>query len=99
MSLDLAVYLLIALALVAANLPFLSQRLLLLGPRRDDKGLGWRLLELLILCALVTALGFLLEARLGQRHAQGWPFYAVVFCLFLTFAFPGFVWRHLRRST
>lgn len=97
MSLHLAVYLLIALALVGANLPFLSQRLLLLGPRRADKGLGWRLLELLILCALTTALGFGLEGQIGQRHPQGWPFYAVVLCLFLTFAFPGFVWRQLRR--
>ncbi len=97
MSLHLAVYLLIALALVGANLPFLSQRLLLLGPRRADKGLGWRLLELLILCALTTALGFVLEGQIGQRHPQGWPFYAVVLCLFLTFAFPGFVWRQLRR--
>lgn len=97
MSLDLAVYLLIVLALVGANLPFLSQRVLLIGPRRQDKGLGWRLLEVLILAGLTTALGFALEAQIGQRHPQGWSFYAVVLCLFLTFAFPGFVWRQLRR--
>ena len=40
----------------------------------------------------------LIEARLGQRAPQGWEFYAAVLCLMLTFAFPGFVWRVLRRQ-
>lgn len=87
----------IAVALVAANLPFVNERVLLLGPRREPKGLAWRLLELLLLALLVLGLGLLLEARMGQRHPQGWPFYAAAACLFLTFAFPGFAWRYLRR--
>lgn len=91
------VWLVIGVALVAANLPFVNERLFVLGPRRDPKSLGWRVLELLLLAALALGLGLLIEARIGQRHAQGWEFYAAAGCLFLTFAFPGFVWRYLRR--
>lgn len=85
-------------ALLAANWPFFSERILLLGPRRAPKALGWRALELLLLGGLTLGLGTLLETRLGQRHAQGWEFYAAFGFLFVTFAFPGFVWRYLRKS-
>ena len=92
-----AVALVLLAAFVAANLPFLNDRLFAVGPRRPRKGLGWRLLELLVFGALVLLLGFALESRVGQRHAQGWEFYAAASCLFVTFAFPGFVWRYLRK--
>ena len=82
-------------ALLAANWPFFSERILLLGPRRVPKALAWRALELLLLWAITLGLGTLLEARLGQRHAQGWEFYAVTGTLFVTLAFPGFVYRYL----
>ena len=92
------VWMLLAVGFVSANLPFFNERALLLGPRLPDKGAGWRLAELLLLAALTIALGMLIESRVGQRHPQAWPFYAASLCLFVTFAFPGFVWRHLRRS-
>ena len=91
------VWLVLAAALVAANLPFVNDRLLVVGPRRDPKGLAWRLLEIGVLGAATLALGFAIEARIGQLQAQGWEFYAALACMFLTFAFPGFVWRYLRR--
>lgn len=91
-------WLLLLAGFCAANLPFLSDRLLLVGPRRAPKALGWRLLELLLLSGLTVALGLLIETRIGQRAPQGWEFYATVLCLMLTFAFPGFVWRVLRRG-
>ena len=91
-------WLLLLAGFVAANLPFLNERLLLVGPRRSPKALGWRLLELLLLSGLTVALGLLIETRIGQRAPQGWEFYAAVVCLMLTFAFPGFVWRVLRRG-
>ena len=53
--------------------------------------------ELLLFGALALAVGFALEMRVGQRHAQGWEFYVAALCLFVTFAFPGFVWRYLRK--
>lgn len=91
-------WLVVVLSLVAANMPFLTERLLLVGPRRSPKSMAWRLLELLLLWTVVMLLGMALEARIGQRHTQGWEFYAVFGSLFLTFAFPGFVWRYLRKS-
>ena len=97
MSSAASVWLVLLAAVVAANLPFVNERLFVVGPRRAPKGLGWRLLELVLLFALVLGLGFALESREGQVHAQNWEFYAVALCLFLTFAFPGFVWRYLRR--
>jgi hypothetical protein len=92
-----SVWLVLLVAVVAANLPFLTERVLIVGPRRARKALAWRLLELLLLGGLTLALGFVLEARLGQRHPQGWEFYAAALCLFITLAFPGFVWRYLRK--
>jgi hypothetical protein len=91
------VWLVLWVALLAANLPFISQRILLVGPRPVHKAIGWRLLELLLLALVTLGLGLALEARLGQRQPQEWPFYAAFACLFITFAFPGFVWRVLRR--
>lgn len=93
-----AVWLVLAAAVIAANLPYFNERLLLVGPRRAPKAAGWRMLELLLMAALTFALGTLLEARIGQRHPQGWEFYAAGACLFITLGFPGFVWRYLRRQ-
>jgi hypothetical protein len=94
---SLTVWLLLAAGFIAANLPFLTERLLLVGPRLSPKHFGWRLLELLLLAAVMVGIGLVVESRIGQRHPQGWQFYAVALCLFITFGFPGFVWRHLRR--
>jgi hypothetical protein len=93
-----AVWSVLLLTLLAANLPFFTERILLIGPRRAPKSLAWRALELLLLGAMTLGLGTMLEARLGQRHVQGWEFYAAFGFLFVTFAFPGFVWRYLRKS-
>ena len=98
MNHPLEVWGLIALVLVLANLPFVNERVLLVGPRLAPKGLAWRLAELLLLGAVAVIAGSAVEAHLGRRHEQGWEFYVAFGCLFLTFAFPGFVWRHLRRG-
>jgi hypothetical protein len=91
--------LVLGFAFVAANLPFLTERLLIVGPRRSPKSTLWRVAELLVLGAMAVGVGFAVEARQGQRAPQGWEFYVAFGCLFLTFAFPGFVWRYLRRGS
>ena len=91
-------WLVLIAAVMAANWPYFSPRLLLLGPVRRPKPVGWRLLELAIMACLTLALGFAIEAKLGQRHPQGWEFYAAALCLFVTLGFPGFVWCYLRRG-
>ena len=90
-----AVTVLIVLALLAANLPFLNDRLLAVVPLRFPKNLAIRLLELVALYFVVGGIGLLLEQRQGHIVPQGWEFYAITAALFLTLAFPGFVWRYL----
>jgi hypothetical protein len=90
-----AVWLVITLAFTAANLPFVSQRLFAVIPRAQNKSLALRLAELVVWYFVVGGLGLVLEKHLGQIAPQGWEFYAVTATLFITLAFPGFVWRYL----
>lgn len=99
MSTALAVWLVVCIGLGAANLPFLTSRLLGLIPLRKPKTLGTRLLELLGLYIVAGAIGLFLEQRLGQIAPQGWEFYAITAALFLTFSFPGFVYRYLLKRS
>ncbi len=98
MSQTLQIGLVLVLALLAANLPFVSQRVLLLGPRHIAKNLAWRLLELVLLYFVVGGIGLALEQQAGQIAPQRWEFYAVTGAMFLTLAFPGFVYRYLLRQ-
>ncbi|HEY1397043.1 DUF2818 family protein [Roseateles sp.] len=98
MDQGVSVWMVLVVALVAANLPYVSSRILLVGPRRDPKAGGWRLLELFLLALITLAVGFGLESTQGQRFPQGWEFYAAALAMFVTLGFPGFVWRYLRRS-
>lgn len=93
-----ATAILLFLALMAANLPFLADRLLFVIPLRGGKHVGWQLLELVMLYFVVGGASMLLETQMGPRHAQNWEFYAVTACLFLVFAFPGFSYRYLWRK-
>ncbi|BCF89131.1 MULTISPECIES: DUF2818 family protein [Paraburkholderia] len=86
----------VLLALVGANLPFLNQRLFGVMPLKAAKKSAWlRIGELIVLYFIVGALGFMLEARAGNRFEQGWQFYAITFSLFIVFAFPGFTFQYL----
>lgn len=86
----------ILLAVLAANLPFFSERLFALIPLRiSAKPLWLRLLEMLVLYGLVGVLAYFLEARIGNVFTQKWEFYAITACLFIVLAFPGFVFRYL----
>ncbi|MFZ5551119.1 MAG: DUF2818 family protein [Pseudomonadota bacterium] len=99
MSQAVSVWLVLAVALVAANLPFVNERLFAVGPRlKPSKAFAWRLLELLVYAMATWGLGSALEASIGQRSPQGWEFFAAGLCLFVTLASPGFVWRYLRRT-
>ncbi len=89
----------IVMALVAANLPFLSNRLFLVRSLAGPKSLALRLLELVLLYVVVGLVALALEQRIGQVAPQGWEFYVVTSSLFLTLAFPGFVYRYLYRRS
>ena len=97
-SITASVWLVIVAAFIAANLPFLNHRWLVFGPEAAGrKPLIGRLAELVLLYFLVGGLALLLERRAGQIAPQGWEFYAVTGTLFITLAFPGFVYRYLVR--
>ena len=91
-------WIVIGLAFVAANLPFLNNRWLAVWPGpAAGKRLWQRLLELVLWYAAVGGLGLALEQQAGQIYPQGWEFYAITASMFLTLAFPGFVFRYLGR--
>ena len=86
------------LAVLAANIPFFNERIFALVPYGTSiKPLWARLLELLVLYFVVLGAAYLLEARMGNVFPQRWEFYAITICLFLVLAFPGFVFRYLRK--
>ena len=110
MDSSLAVWLVVAISLAAANLPFLTERVFGLVPLKTaapadgassspfrTKPLWLRLLELIVLYFVVGGLARALESRIGGVFAQNWEFYAITGCLFLVLAFPGFVLRYLRK--
>ena len=88
-------WLIIAIALIAANLPWLSDRVLLvLEPKDGVKRAAWRWLEWLLLFFIVGGVAMGMEQKLnGETYSQDWEFYAIALCLFLVFALPGFIYH------
>ncbi len=95
MSQTASVWLVVMLALLVANLPFISNRVFAVYALKAPKNLAVRLGEMLVWYLAVGGLGRYLEQRSGQIAPQGWEFYAITGALFLTFAFPGFIYRYL----
>lgn len=95
MTQSLSVWLVVLVAVTLANLPFLSHRLFAVVQLSQPKSLGLRFMELVVFYFLAGGLGLLLEQRVGQIAPQTWEFYAITGTLFLTFSFPGFVFRYL----
>ncbi|ALM81705.1 DUF2818 family protein [Bordetella sp. N] len=103
MNQTLAVWLLIALAAVSANLPFLNERVFALFAWRQGgtpavKPFWLRMVEVLVFYVVVGLIGFAFESALGNPFPQGWQFYAIALCLFLVLGYPGFVIRYLRKK-
>lgn len=98
MDVTLASWFVILLALFCANVPFFNERLLAVIPTRLAIKPVWvRLVELLFLYLLVGLIARLLESRIGSAFSQGWEFYVITLCLFLVFAYPGYVLRYMRK--
>jgi len=99
----LASWLVIAVALAFANLPFLNESVFGFIPvkpvlnRKHGKYFVVRLFELAVLYFIVGALAHALESRIGTAFPQTWEFYAITACMFVVLAFPGFVLRYLRK--
>ena len=98
MEVGTASWLVIAIAIGAANLPFFNDKVFALIPagwRR--KPLIARLGEMTVLYFVVGFIGLALETHIGSRFPQTWEFYAISACLFIVLGFPGFIVRYLRK--
>ena len=95
MTQSVSVFLVVVAAVLAANFPFGTSRVAGVFALAGGKSLALRLLELVVLYCAVGLLGAALEQHAGQISPQGWEFFAITFALFLTLAFPGFVYRYL----
>ena len=94
----IASWLVIVIAIAAANLPFFNDKVFALIPTSwQRKPLIVRLAEMVVLYFVVGSIGFALEGHIGNRFTQTWEFYAISGCLFLVFGFPGFIARYLRK--
>jgi len=96
MTASQASWLIIVLAILSANLPWLSERVFFVGKPAGSQKRAWvRWLEWLVLYFVAGAITLGMEKKLnGEIYPQGWEFYAITLCLFLVFALPGFIYRH-----
>jgi hypothetical protein len=96
MSTGVSTWVLLAIALVLANMPFVTRRVFFVkAPPGGDKGFGWRLLEVLVLYLVTGVIARFMESRSGPIYPQNWEFYAITLALFFVLAYPGFVYRYL----
>ncbi len=93
-----ASWLVIAVALALANLPFINEALFGVIPLPGTVKSAWtRVFELLVLYFVTGLLAYALEARIGNVFTQVKEFYMITVPLFAVLAFPGFVLRYLRK--
>jgi ABC-type proline/glycine betaine transport system permease subunit len=95
---SLSSWLVIAVALVLANLPFVTESVFGIIPLKGKKGAWTRVLELLVLYFVTGAVAYALEARIGNVFTQVREFYMITVPLFVVLGFPGFVYRYLRKQ-
>ncbi|MCU7836619.1 MAG: DUF2818 family protein [gamma proteobacterium symbiont of Taylorina sp.] len=104
MSSSIAVLILFIVTLVAANIPFISDRALLMLDIDNNKKFWLRAAEWFLMYVVVMAIAIGLEIKLhGNAYAnvwefwnfsQHWEFYSITLCLFVVFALPGFIYHY-----
>lgn len=82
-------------AFIAANLPWISDRLFgLITLKSAIKPVWTCILEWFVLYLLVGVIALGIEKKfISEIQPQDWEFYASTLCLFLVFALPGFIYR------
>lgn len=90
-----AIIIFLLVAFIAANLPWISERVFgLFAVKSGKKSMGLCLLEWLVLYLLIGLVALGIEKKFtSDVYSQGWEFYVSTFCLFLVFALPGFIYR------
>lgn len=99
-SQSVAVWILIALAVAAANLPFISERLFALIPIKSwiRKPAAAIVIELAVLYLIIGLVGYGFETAIMNPFARTWEFYVTTLCIFLVLGYPGFVYRYLLKK-
>ena len=98
MDVSLASWLVILVAITAANLPFFNEKVFALVPTKwPRKPLVIRLMEMGALYVAVGAIGLAIEGQIGSRFPQTQEFYWIAGGLFIVLGFPGFIVRYLRK--
>lgn len=67
----------------------------LTADRTHKKSFFYRFFEWCVFYFVVGAVGFAVDQQYFSATNQSWQFYAITLCIFLTMAYPGFVYRHL----
>jgi len=89
---QLSIIVFIVFVLVAANLPWVCDRQLVLF-LKPSKTLLVRWFEWFVLYLVCGIIAFIFEQNvMGHQTTQAWEFYVVTLCLFVVFALPGFVY-------
>lgn len=96
MSLDQAVWVLLFIAIVLANIPWvLSNKLFVFVPLSKAKSIWLGFAEWFVYFLVVGAIATAFEQRtMGNIESQEWEFYVINLFLFSIFAFPGFIYRY-----
>ncbi len=85
----------LVVAFIAANLPWVTDRLFGMIALKSGKKSAWLcLLEWFVLYLLMGLVALGIEKKFtSEIYPQQWEFYATTLCLFLVFALPGFIYR------
>ncbi len=101
---DVAVVVVLSLALVFANMPFFTRKFFgfwhfkSASKSESIKTLAMQIIELIAYYFVVGVAALGLEWHLGQIAPQQGFFYAITFVFFVVLAFPGFTYRYLYSS-
>ena len=95
LDLSTTIIVFLIIAFLAANLPWITERLFGLIALKSVKKSAWvSLAEWFVLYFLVGLVALGLEKKFtSEIYPQDWEFYASTLCLFLVFALPGFIYR------
>ena len=103
-SSSISLLILFIISLIAANLPFITDKRLFIFSTAHIKSFWFRFLEWFLMYLMIMLLAIILELKFyGESYlniwevwnfAQFWEFYFITICLFVVFALPGFLYLY-----
>ena len=88
----MTIFLIIFLAIFFARFSLYNYFLIFF--KKPKKNMFLVLVELILYYFIFGGVLLLVEKQvIGNTHNQEWEFYAITFCLFIVFSFPGFIYK------